>query len=997
MIATTELLQSYVQGIRTLSGARSVSLYIPASLSGLAQPFLIADGEEPHLPELADMKAAEVFASAGTMPEAPAGKAMPFLPSAAPHGRLLPLPSVESFWSGGVWSHHHQKQEASRARRRSDEHPSPSQPSAWLGFRFDADSAALEERLTDRDFLEKLAQDGPVPWWDWLFALGGALASHASQVAAILKDPITGLPDRTGFQAILTEELERGRQGGEPLTLLLINPDEFATINERFGREAGDSVVREVSQRLRSALRSSDPVSRYGGVIFAAILSETDLPTAREIAGKVLEVLSERSFLDGAVRLGFSIGIGVFTQENTPGMSPLELVRRADQALNAAKRLGGGCVVDWEERSGLDESGAFDRLSGIFTGNQSKDYRNMILLWDTIDAIALHHDFDSLCQAVAERLYTAFKPGRIGVFSTQDDGSLALTHGFTRRGFGSRNQSRVETVELSHEDENLLRLAVAAGEAREGSRDLEHGGKEATYAVPLRASGAALGAIFLAGDEDHLVLESSDLIFLKALGGQLAVALDRARLAELEQARQEGERRQLKAELNELRQALQQAKLVYRSREMEAAIATARRVAPTDATVLITGESGTGKELLAQTVHELSSRRDRPFVIVDCGSIATSLIESELFGHEKGAYTGALGRRTGQLAEADTGTVFLDEIAELPLEVQSKLLRFVQEKQFSMVGSTRTRRVDVRIVAATNRDLALEVAAGRFREDLYYRLNVVRIEVPALRQRPDDVMHLARHFLDMFTVQYHKNVRRFTTAAENDLVRYSWPGNVRELQNRILQAVILCDGDELDARDLNLPTDDGTPPRLAPARTATSDFSDQSRSTVGPTLLGEDCWTRLREALDREVDLALTDGREMLFPLGTWVREDLILAADEAVNGNARRAAKSIGVAETTFRRRLAKAQRQQRAGLSPRSGRWADIRALLGEVIRDPGGMEENSADLVRRASTLLLEVILERLPDDVTMGAHLLGVTAPTFRTRTAELIRGRELPAS
>ena len=503
--------------------------------------------------------------------------------------------------------------------------------------------------------------------------------------------------------------------------------------------------------------------------------------------------------------------------------------------------------------------------------------------------------------------------------------------------------------------------------------------------------GASLGALFLAGDEDNLVLESSDLIFLKALGGQLAVALDRARLAQLEQERQDGERRRLKAELKELRQALQQAKLVYRSAEMEEAIATARRVAPTDATVLITGESGTGKELLARTVHELSARRDRPFVIVDCGSIAATLIESELFGHEKGAFTGAQGRRRGQLAEADTGTVFLDEIGELPLEVQSKLLRFVQEKQFSLVGGSQTRRVDVRIVAATNRDLAREVAAGRFREDLYYRLNVVRIEVPALRQRPDDILHLARHFLDMFTVQYQKNVRRFTPGAENDLVRYSWPGNVRELQNRIMQAVILCDGDELDAGDLDLPRESGLSSSLhsVPQAKGGRGASVPARA-AGPTLLGEDCWTRLREALGREVDLALTDGREMLFPLGTWIREDLILAADEAARGVARRAAGLVGIAETTFRRRLAKAQRQQRSGLSPRSGRWLEVRTLLDEVVRTAAEAKGATEDQIRKASTVLLEVVLERLPDDVTTGAHVMGVTAPTFRARSAELQR-------
>ncbi|MFQ5524812.1 MAG: sigma 54-interacting transcriptional regulator [Thermoanaerobaculia bacterium] len=985
MIETTELLQSYVHGIRSLSGARSVSLYVPASLSGLSQPFLIHDGEDLAVPELADLETADAFAAGRT--DDATGEPGTMMPSADPLASLLPLPAVESFWSGGVWpADREQHEHATPSRRRSDAAPPTSPPSAWLGFRFADPSEALGDRLKDRDFLEKLAKDDPLPWWEWLFALGGALASHASQVAAILKDPITGFPDRTGFQAILTEELEKARRTGRPLSLLLINPDEFATINERFGREAGDSIIHDVSRRLRSALRSSDPIARYGGVIFAAILSETNLATAREVAGKVLESIAEESFLDGAVRLGFSIGVAVLDGEQETGLLPLELVRRADQALNAAKRLGGGCLVDWEERSGLEESGAFDRLSGIFTGNLSKDYRNMVLIWDTIDVIALNQDFDGLCGEVAERLYGVFKPNRIGVFSSQDDGSMLLTRGFTRRAAGSRNQQRVETVELSHEERNLLRLAVAAGEPREGANDVQDGVEEVSYAVPLRTSGASLGALFLAGDRDLLVLESSDLGFLKALAGQLAVALDRARLSELDRARQEGERRQLKAELKELRQALQQAKLVYRSPEMEDAVGTARRVAPTDATVLITGESGTGKELLARTVHELSSRRDRPFVIVDCGSIATTLIESELFGHEKGAYTGAQVRRRGQLAEADTGTVFLDEIAELPLEVQSKLLRFVQEKQFSPVGGSRVRKVDVRIVAATNRDLSLEVAAGRFREDLYYRLNVVRIEVPPLRQRPVDVLHLARHFLDTFTVQYQKSIRRFTPAAEDDLVRYTWPGNVRELQNRIMQAVILCDGDDLDASDLDLPTD-GTVAPIAevPTRILVSRAEAASRST-GPTLVGEDCWSRLREALGREVDLALGDDGDMLFPLGTWIREDLILAANDAARGVARRAASLLGIPETTFRRRLSKTQRQQRSGLSPRSGRWVEIRSLLAEVVSSPTDGE----DLIRKALTILLEEILQRLPDDVSSGAQLLGVTAPTFRTRTAELTK-------
>lgn len=978
MIETTDLLNSYVQGIRRLSGARSVSLYVPVSLSGLAQPLLLHSGDAPAVLEFSTIEAAEQYVNGVELAE-DQGVGAAGLPGQEAHCRLLPLPSVASLWSGREWPSSPKEDSDGLRRRRSDTSAAGKEPGAWLAFRFDEDSAHLEDRFEDTVFLEAISTDKSVPWWQWLFSMGGALASHASQVALILRDPITGFPDRAGFQALLDEELERSRRDGSLTTLMLINPDEFATINERFGREAGDTIIRELSQRLRLALRSSDPIARYGGVIFAAILPDTDLETARAVSDKLLSSIGEGSFLDGAVRLGFSIGITVFDPKTDERLSSLELVRRADQALNAAKRLGGGCIVDWEERSGIEETSAFDKLSGIFTGNMSKDYRNMVLLWDTIDVIATNHDFDALSNEVVERLYAAFKPDRVGLFRVEETGDLSLVRGLTRLAQDAWSQQRVETVEPTIDEVNLLRLSIAAGTPREQTLDEEQNNDQA-YAVPLRTSGSALGALLLAGNAETLALESADLIFLKALGGQLAVALDRARLAALEQERQEGERRQLKAELNELRQALQQSKLLYRSPEIEAIVATIRRVAPTDATVLITGESGTGKELLAQTVHELSNRPDRPFVIVDCGSIPPTLIESELFGHEKGAYTGAQGRRIGRLAEADTGTVFLDEIGELPLEIQSKLLRFVQEKQFSPIGGGRPRRVDVRIVAATNRNLAAEVAAGRFREDLYYRLNVVRIEVPPLRKRPDDILHLARHFVETFAVQYRKKIRRLSDTAERELTRYSWPGNVRELQNRILQAVILCDSDELDAAELNLPLEPHTPNTSEPFRRLPEAGPVQP---AGPQISADNCWDLLQVALGRELDLTLSGDRDLLFPLGSWVGEDLILHANDQSQGVARRAASMVGIPETTFRRRLSKVERQQKAGLLARSGRWNDVQAILEDIVRTGS----NGEDIIRRASTILLGEILERLPKDVTIGAQLLGVTPPTFRSRVRD----------
>ena len=1002
MIEASELLRSYVQGIRRLSGAKSVSLFVPASLSGLSQPILIHEGESSPVPELADLETALKSVQRGALPNRAADKvdlhSATLLPSSEPDAALIPLPSVHSVWAVALLPEQF-VQGRPQGRRRSDDSRSEAEgsPGAWLGIHLPPGPGSPLERLTRRNLTTEMDEESdPAHWWEWLFALGGALASHASQISAILKDPVTGLSDRAGFQALLSEELSKSRLASRPLSLLLVNPDEFALVNERFGREAGDRIVREISDRLSVTLRSSDLVARYGGVIFGVTLPDTSLDDARQVADKILAGVTEAAFLDGAVRLGFSIGIAIFDPTEDAVQHPLDLIRRADQALNAAKRLGGGTIIDWEQRSGAEETGNFDRLSGIFTGNMTKDYRNMVTLWDTIDVITVNPDFQDLASQVVEKLYSSFKPVRVALYSLSDEGQLKLIRGLTRKSMEPGAQPRVETVELEPEQRELMSLAIAEAGPQE-SRLAE--GNQAAYAVPLIASNDCLGCLYLDGWEDSLALDASDLIFLKALASQLAVALDRARLTELESRRREQERRQLRAELNELRQALQQAKLVYRSAEMGELVATARRVAPTDATVLITGASGTGKELLARTIHELSPRAGKPLVIVDCGAISTTLIESELFGHEKGAYTGAQQRRGGRLVEANHGTVLLDEIGDLPLEVQSKLLRFVQEKQFTTVGGSRPRRVDVRIVTATNQDLAKAVAAGRFREDLYYRLNVVRLNVPPLAQRPDDIVHLARHFLETFTVQYHKNIRQLTPAAEQHLLQHPWPGNVRELQNRMMQAVILCEADEIGPAELGLPAtrEESTVPLVATPALAESVPSVPLPDTPPPhsppgAVLASDqpplfaeLKDLLQRALARQIEGAADAGTGMVLPLGKWLSDDVILEADAAANGLARRGAAIVGIPETTYRRRLQRARAQERAGLSPRSGTWNEVRHILSEIARC-GDLD--GRNLLERLQNLLLAEILARFPSEIRKGSGLLGVTAPTYRRRVSRL---------
>jgi DNA-binding NtrC family response regulator len=229
---------------------------------------------------------------------------------------------------------------------------------------------------------------------------------------------------------------------------------------------------------------------------------------------------------------------------------------------------------------------------------------------------------------------------------------------------------------------------------------------------------------------------------------------------------------------------------------------TILQVAPTRATVLIHGESGTGKELIAAAIHQNSPRKDKPFVRLNCAALAESLLESELFGHEKGSFTGAISRREGRFKQADGGTLFLDEVSEIPLSVQVKLLRFLQERQFERVGGNETLTVDVRIVAATNRDLRERMKAGAFREDLFYRLNVVQIDVPPLRVRKSDIPLLAQHFLQRFAKENGVDVRGFTDEALRALLAYPWPGNVRELENAVERAVVMCQGTEIGTEHL---------------------------------------------------------------------------------------------------------------------------------------------------------------------------------------------------
>jgi DNA-binding NtrC family response regulator len=313
--------------------------------------------------------------------------------------------------------------------------------------------------------------------------------------------------------------------------------------------------------------------------------------------------------------------------------------------------------------------------------------------------------------------------------------------------------------------------------------------EDAPAVVVMTAFGAVSSAV------DAMRAGASDYLTKPLNFDELLIVLDRV-----------FETQELKRETRQLRQRVRDrvapGNIVGSSPPMQRVFEIVDQVAPSRATVLITGESGTGKELVANAIHQRSPRASGPFVKLHCAALAESLLESELFGHERGAFTGAMARKDGRFQIADGGTLFLDEIGEISPAIQVKLLRFLQEHEFERVGGTQTIRVNVRVIAATNRNLPEEVAKGRFREDLFYRLNVVTLEMPPLRDRRSDIPALAKFFLDRYASENGKTIEGFEPDTLQLLAAYDWPGNVRELENAIERAVVLTTGSNLEARSL---------------------------------------------------------------------------------------------------------------------------------------------------------------------------------------------------
>jgi formate hydrogenlyase transcriptional activator len=322
-------------------------------------------------------------------------------------------------------------------------------------------------------------------------------------------------------------------------------------------------------------------------------------------------------------------------------------------------------------------------------------------------------------------------------------------------------------------------------------------GIQSFCSIPLITRKGKLGTLNLGSATDG-AFAPQDISFLKQVAAQVAIALDNARAyREIAELTDKLKKEKLYLQ-DEIRSVLNFEEIVGESPALKHVLAQVNTVAPLDATVLILGETGTGKELIARAIHRMSSRKDGSFIKLNCAAIPTGLLESELFGHEKGAFTGAVSAKIGRLELADKGTLFLDEVGDIPLELQPKLLRVLQDQEFERLGGVRTIRVNIRLIAATNRDLAKSVAAREFRSDLYYRLHVFPVHMPPLRERGKDIELLVRYFVQRFSRRMNKRIETIPTETMNVLARWEWPGNVRELENFIERSVILSEGTVLN-------------------------------------------------------------------------------------------------------------------------------------------------------------------------------------------------------
>jgi hydrogenase-4 transcriptional activator len=723
--------------------------------------------------------------------------------------------------------------------------------------------------------------------------------------------------------------IDKNQKFDQAACLLLINPDDFTTVNSHYNTEIGDLILKEINQVINKEMRVIDLATRYGGAVFTATLPNTNLEDGMVVAKRIHQKLSQHRYYSDKLTLTFSMGIAESGEDKSSQSInlPITLFRHATWALNSAHEAGGDCIKAWQSKKSHPMMADIDRLSGIFSPHADQDIQGLMLIWNTVSMVSQTTDISELSKNIISNLIQSLQLQAAGFFLQLDNEPLEL--------IDHQQRAELTTEQIAALDFSVTtELCELAFSGHSKLYIVSHDSvQQLCYGVPLVVDNHGIGLLLLYRDPKNLFSEEQ-IKFLETLSNYLAVAVDRIILSAKDQDR-------VKQEITRFDKTTKAAELIYQSEVMQKLMVELRTLAPTDAPVMITGDSGTGKELLARTIHTMSIRKDKPFVVVDCGAIVASLIESELFGHKKGAFTSASEAHQGKFKEADGGSLFLDEIGELPMELQTKLLRFAQEKTFSSVGSNKVETVDVRLIVATNKNLDMEVEKGNFRQDLFYRLNVFSVHSPTLRQRQNDVLLISEHYLKQFNSHYNKSIHGFTDTAKRAMLQHDWPGNVRELRNQIMRAVIVCQSPYIDAEHLTMrdpahqvSAQQAVAPETAENSSLAPQASQIARAIPGQgnertswevlphselqpasevkmdseiALLPEVC--SLSEMLDTCISTLSNSGSD--FNFGNWLENELILLAKEQGKGNNSLSARILSIPEPTLRRRSEQLERQ--------------------------------------------------------------------------------------
>ncbi|WP_068546449.1 sigma 54-interacting transcriptional regulator [Thalassotalea crassostreae] len=757
--------------------------------------------------------------------------------------------------------------------------------------------------------------------------------------------------------------------------ILLFSPDDFNKINLKYGREVGDQVLYQIGKLLRNFVRPSDMTSHYGGTMFLLMFSSASEEQIVNITNKLRELLNEYRFNQQSLNLKFSFGLAVNNEHIN--YSPIELFYFANFSLSQAGQSGGNRLEKWLFQNTLQQIGNLDKLSGKVTQTGDQDYQKMLMQWNILNNLNTLNDKGSFIEQILKHCLQGFDLESAAFFNI-NDGCYQLSQAIDKNGKAQTN----DDVSFSENQLSYLNSICENNEyGKVFTSMVANGGLQVV--VPIRKHDQISHFLYFITQQDNSVRIHDHHVLLN-IADFIALTLKR-----------------LNPKSSTSSSLLSNGdNFWYQSKNMHQLMSEVKMVAPTSATVLITGESGTGKEVLAKNIHQHSNRKDKPFIIFDCGTVVDNLIESELFGHTKGAFTGADKKSEGSVAKADGGTLFLDEIGELPLDMQVKLLRFVQEKQYSAVGSGELKKVDVRIVAATNVNLKEKIKQGLFREDLYFRLDVFNIKNIALRDRIEDIVLIAESYLHVYAEEYDKVILGISDEAKQALIEYQWPGNIRELKNLVHKAVILCQQNQLSCEHIGLYPAIRQPSNQHSLNRHHSFMGDSYAieqvqnsaglsSSIDSSKLMSDKGNKLsyfkdqtansEEAISAKsmelVKLCISHQSSIkaLTPIAPWVEFLLYKKALVTHNDIALQASNSLNIAESTFRRRWKKLQTAE----EPQQFKILQLSYELADLILE----EEGEFSKINRMNLVLANHSLEA---GLTMklASTLLDVSVPTLR---------------